>query len=138
MAKEVILNARFTLATVDYSAQVESVALTFEKDTPEVTNMDSTAWRDFLAGLKSFTVRVNLKRDADLSGFDAAVFGFYNGTATTAFTIKHKTGTTAPAIPEWQGNLIVNQYSPIDQAVGEAYAGSFTWQGTGPITRATS
>jgi hypothetical protein len=138
MAKEVIISGRFTLATVDYSAQVESIGLTFEKDAPEVTNMDSAAWREFLSGLKSYQVRVNMKRDADLSGFDSAVFGFFNGTATTPFTIKHKSGTTAPAIPEWQGNLIVNQYSPIDQAVGEAYAGSFTWQGTGAITRATS
>ena len=46
--------------------------------------------------------------------------------------------TTAPTNPQYSGNVLVNEYNPIEGAVGDLGTTSVSWPGAGALTRATS
>lgn len=135
MAKIVIIDATLSLGGTDYSEQVKSITLTIDVDTPEVTNMESLGWKELLPGLKGWQLSVDFVKDADLSGLDAAMTTALLAGSLVAMLAKHRTGTVSTSIAEWQGNLLINQWTPLGNAVGEPYGASYTWQGTGALTR---
>jgi len=53
-------------------------------------------------------------------------------------TVKPTTAATSATNPEFQGNVVISEYNPLDGAVGDASSTSVTWPGDGAVTVATS
>jgi predicted secreted protein len=133
MAKRVVTSTRLTLATVAYDAQVEEASLEMESDAQDVTNMASGGWKEFLGGLKSWKLTVSFKKDADMSGLDAAMFAAFG--TVIAMTLKGTSDAISTANADFQGSILVSKWTPIAGKVGEVFGGSYTWEGTGALTR---
>lgn len=136
MAKTVVKNFTITIGGTDYAAQVKGreLAITFEEH--DVTNADSGTDREFIAGLSSYDFTVQLVKDGDLSGLDAAMWAA-RGTSV-AWTTKQTDASTSAANPQYSGNAIVMNWSPFSGEVGSLFVGELKLKGTGAITRATS
>lgn len=139
MAKIVIKAAYLALGGTDYSAQCDSIELTVEADDVAVTNFGSGGWKESLQGIKNATLNFQLKQDADLSGFDAAVWAvlIHATTNTLAFEVRQSSGSVSTANPKFTGSTLVIQ-SGVSLKLGEAFGRSFAWPVTGAVTRATS
>lgn len=136
MAKTVIKGGYFTLGGQDYSAFVDSVELQVEIAEGNTTNYAGNGWEEFLAGMKSFQLSVNWKKDADLSTIDAALWTAIEGaTGTLAFALRHSSGAIATTNPEYQGTVLVTNWNSGPGQIGQVYGGQNTWRGTGAITR---
>lgn len=136
MAKAVIKGGVFTLGGQDYSAFVSSVEVQVEIAEGNTTNYAGDGWEEFLAGMKSYNVAIEWKKDFDLSTIDAAVWAAINGaTGVLAWTLKKDSGALAADNPEYQGNVLVTNWSSGPGQIGQVFGGSNTWRGTGAITR---
>lgn len=141
MAKTIIDDPDVTIGGTDYSAQVSSAELNLSREVQDSTNFDSGLDTESVVGMRSASITLNFKKDANLSGLDAAIFTQYNTDAATglAFVLSRDAsvaiGTTNP---DYSGTLQVTEWSPIQGSVGDLYGGSVTWPVTGAVTRATS
>ena len=138
MAKIVVTGTYWTLATVDYSAQVRSAGLTLNGPEVDVTNMGSAGWREFLSGVKAGQLDVDLVKDNDLSVLDSAVWTNFSAGTATAFTLQQTSGAKSTSNPSYEGSVIITTWQPIMGAVGGAFGGSISWPTTGAITRDTT
>lgn len=135
MAKQVVKVGYVTLGGVDYSAQIDNAALNIEIETGDVTNFAGSGWKEFVPGLKSFALELNFKKDALLSGLDAAVQTAIDGAGTLAFAVRLSSGAISTDNPEFQGTVVVTSWMQGPGQLGQVFGGSVTWQGTGAIVR---
>ena len=137
MAKQVIKNAFLTLGGTDYTAQIESIELSVEADKQVVTNMDSAGWEESLQGIKSGSITVAMKMDADLSGFFAALWAvFIHATTNTwAAVLKREDAATSASNKSYSFSVLVTQ-AGLNLSVGQAFGRSFTFPITGAVTAA--
>lgn len=133
MAKFVVTGTNLKLATVAYAAQIDEASLELTVDVQDTTNMASLGWKEIIGGLKSFNLSVSFKKDSDLSGLDATMFAAFG--TVIAFTLQKTTGTVSATDPQYAGSVLVSKWTPIAGKVGEVFGGSYTWEGTGSITR---
>jgi len=136
MAKEVITGAVFTLATVDYSDELSEATIELEVDSHDSTTFASSGWKENIGGLKGFSLTLNFKKDADMSGLDLATWDD-KGTVI-AFTLGKDAAAPAAASPEYRGSVLIDKWTPLAANVGSMHEGSVTWPGTGTLTRAVA
>jgi hypothetical protein len=136
MAKQIIQNPVVILNSGTISANVAQATINLTADDIEVTNFTSTA-RERIGGLKDGTFSMDVHQDYAVSAIDSIVFPLVGGTAA----IKVRPGGTAAigtANPEYQFNVLVTEYNPIDSAVGDLATFSVSWPITGAVARATA
>jgi hypothetical protein len=136
MAKQIIQNPVVILNSGTISANVAQATINLTADDIEVTNFTSTA-RERIGGLKDGTFSMDVHQDYAASAIDSIVFPLVGGTAA----IKVRPGGTAAigtANPEYQFNVLVTEYNPIDSAVGDLATFSVSWPITGAVARATA
>jgi hypothetical protein len=136
MAKQIIQNPVVILNSGTISANVAQATINLTADDIEVTNFTSTA-RERIGGLKDGTFSMDVHQDYAASAIDSIVFPLVGGTAA----IKVRPGGTAAigtANPEYQFNVLVTEYNPIDSAVGDLATFSVSWPITGTVSRATA
>lgn len=136
MAKTVVKNFTLTIGGTDYAAQVKGRDLAVAFEEHDVTNADSGTDREFIAGLSSYDLTIQLVKDADLSGLDAAMWTA-RGTSV-AWVSKFADTTIGVTNPQYSGNGIVMGWTPFSGEVGSLFAGELKLKGTGAITRATA
>lgn len=136
MAKLCITGTILTLATVDYSSQIAEASLEVDAAALDSTNMSSAGWMEKIGGLKSGKLTVHFKKDADLSGLDAAMFAALG--APLAFVLKETSAANSATNPAYSGSVLVTQWTPIAGAVGALFEGNYSWDTTGAVARATS
>jgi hypothetical protein len=136
MAKQIIQNPVVILNSGTISANVAQATINLTADDIEVTNFTSTA-RERIGGLKDGTFSMDVHQDYAASAIDSIVFPLVGQTAA----IKVRPGGTAAigtANPEYQFNVLVTEYNPIDSAVGDLATFSVSWPITGAVARATA
>ena len=129
---EVVLTASFiSINGIDVSEYITSIDVPVEVDTPEATAFGD-GWRTRAAdGLKDWTETSDYNQDYDT--FDPLMWPLL-GKAVALIVRPHEAVRSATN-PEWGGAPILSSYQPINGAVGELNAGSFTLMGSGPLTR---
>jgi hypothetical protein len=55
-----------------------------------------------------------------------------------AFTAKATSSANSATNPEYQGSILITEYTPLDNSVGDLAKASVSWPTTGTVTRATS
>lgn len=136
--KDPVTTLDFGGGATNYDAQISEVSIELQQDSAEATNADSSGWKEFVTGLKGYSVTINFRKDTDLSGLSLAAFdNLDSGTGTVAFVFQHATGSVSAALPSFSGTLMTGGWK-WGGAVGSLFEHSQTMTGTGALARVTS
>lgn len=128
-------DASVVINSVDLSDHVRQVSLTVSAD-----DLDDTAMGDDfmsrIGGMKDWSISLEFNQDFAASEVDATVWPLL-GTTTTV-TVKPTSAAVSSTNPSYSGDVLVTDYSPLDNSVGDLATVSVTWPGSGALTRATS
>ncbi len=133
MAVLALTTTTFVFNSVDLSDHVKSVQIAAEADQLDATAMGDS-WPEYIGGLKSGTVSVELLDDFAASNVDATTWSAFNTGTAVAVTSKPTSGAIATTNPEYQFNVIPQAWQ-FGGEVGSLAMKSLQFQITGAITR---
>jgi hypothetical protein len=137
MAKYVVTEPVILFAGSTVTSSCASVTISVEADDVETTAFGGSGWRTRIGGLKSGSVDFEFHQDFAAGSIDALFWPNLGGTVA----VKVRPGGTAAIStvnPEYQFDVLVAQYNPIDSAVGDLATVSVSLPITGVVTRATA
>ena len=137
MAKYVVTEPVILFAGSTVTSSCASVTISVEADDVETTAFGGSGWRTRIGGLKSGSVDFEFHQDFAAGSIDALFWPNLGGTVA----VKVRPGGTAAigtTNPEYQFDVLVAQYNPIDSAVGDLATVSVSLPITGVVTRATA
>ena len=135
MAKVILTDADITVNSVSVSTLSNSITLTYEKDSVEVTAFGDTGHK-FTGGLQNNAVEMQLFQDFAASQTEATIFPLV-GTPTT-LVIKPTSGATGAENPEYTiTDAMLVSHTPVAGAVGEIAMTTLSFTG-GTLAKATS
>lgn len=137
MPKFVVTDPVIVLAGGTVSTSVASVTINVEADNVDTTAFGSGGWRSAVSGLKQASMDIEFHQDMASGAIDSVVWPLLGGTAAV---VVRPGGTAAVGTsnPEYRFTVNVNQWNPIDSAVGDLATVSVSWPITGAVTRATA
>lgn len=136
MAFIVLKDAYLTVNAVDLSDHVKQVTLNYSAESLEDTAMGATT-KSRVAGLKDWSLEVEFYQDYAASEVDATLFPLV-GAAAFAIVLRPTSAAMGPTNPQFSGNVVLPEYSPVSGSVGELSTVSVTFEADGDLTRATS
>lgn len=135
MAKIVLTDAVVTVNSVVLSEYANSVTLTYEKDSVEVTGMSDSAHK-FTGGLENNSLEVAFMQDYAATKVEATVFPLV-GTTTTV-KIKPTSSAVGATNPEYTlTGCFLASHTPVAGSVGELAMTTLTFTG-GALTKAVA
>ena len=137
MAKTVLLDPVIVFAGSTVTTSCASVTISVEADDVETTSFGGSGFRTRIGGLKSGTVDFEFHQDYASGSIDGLIFPLLGGTAAVSV----RPGGTAIASasnPQFNFDVLVSSYNPVDGAVGDLNTTSVSFPITGVITRATA
>lgn len=135
MATFVLKDADVTVNAVNLSDWCTSVTVKIEVDDQEDTAMGDD-YRSRVGGLKDWSIDLDFNADFAANAVDQTLFSLLG--TSIAVTVKPTSGTTSATNPQYSGNVLVTEYSPVDGGVGDLATTSVSWPGNGALSRATS
>jgi hypothetical protein len=135
MTQFVYTDAVVTVDGDDLSDWISSATVSVEVDDVENTTFGA-GWRSRLGGLKDWSLQLTFHQDFDAAAVDATLWPLLG--TSVAVTVKGASGSTSATNPAFSGNVLMNEYSPLDGSVGDLSTTSVTWPGNGPLARGTS
>lgn len=136
MATLVLTNAYTLINAVDHSDHVRSVKINYKAETPDNTAMGAVA-HSRLPGLKDFDIEIEFNQDYAVANVDEKMFALV-GAAAFAIEIRPTTGARSTTNPAYTGNVLLPEYSPLGQRVGDLAVASVKFVGSGTLSRQTS
>jgi hypothetical protein len=136
MAPIALINARIELNSAVISTSVKKVTLPFESEELDTTTFGGSGWKSSIGGLKSASVSLDLVNDFAAAALDATTWALFNTVVTCK--VRTDSGSISTSNPEWAGSVLVNKWTPYDNAVGSLTETSVDWPATGAWARATS
>lgn len=138
MAVIVLTNAYISVGGTALSDHANSVTITYEKDSIEVTAFGDTGHK-FTGGLENNSAEITLMQDFAVSpsnSVEATIFPLV-GTTTTV-VIKPNGGTTSATNPAYTlSNTYLASHTPVAGGVGELAMTTLSFTG-GSLAKATS
>lgn len=134
MAEQVLIDSSVTINNVDLSDRVKSVSLDYSVETHDNTAMGNTT-RSKIAGFKNWTMTVDFMQDYAAAEVDATLFDLV-GAAAFPVIVKPTSAAVAVDNPSFSGDVILENYQPLNASVGELGTVSVTFNSAGPLTRA--
>lgn len=135
MATFAFTDASVVVNSEDLSDHVRQVTLNVSADELDDTAMGDT-YRSRIGGLLDWSVTIEWNQDFAASEVDATLFPIL-GTVVTV-TVKPTSAAVSATNPSYSGSVLVNDYSPMSNSVGDLATTSVNWPGAGALTRATS
>ena len=136
MAVFAFTDASVTINSVDLSDHVRSVTLTLTSEELDTTAMSSTGYRTRSGGLKDGSLSLEFNQDYASSEIDATFNGIIG--TVVAFVVKPTSGSVSSTNPSYSGSVLITEYSPLANAVGDLAVASMTFPTSGATTRAVS
>lgn len=135
MAKIILTDASITVNSVSVSSLSNSITLTYEKDSVEVTAFGDSGHK-FTGGLQNNSCEMQLFQDFAASQTDATIFPLV-GTPTTV-VIKPTSGAVSATNPSYTlTDTMLVSHTPVAGAVGEVAMTTLSFTG-GTLVKATS
>lgn len=125
-----------TLNSVDHSARVAAAELDLQGVQLDTTNFGSGGWEEAIGGLKSFTLKLMFQQNFASTTVDDLLWALFN--TVTTFALRPTSGSVSATNPEYQGSVLINEFTPMSGSVGDLLTMDLTWPGSGTVTRATS
>ncbi len=136
MAVFAFTDASVTINSVDLSDHVRQVSLSLTAEELDTTAMSATGYRTRAGGLKDGSLTLEFNQDFASSEIDATFNGIIG--TVVAFVVKPTSGSVSSTNPSYSGNVLITEYMPLANAVGDLATVSMTFPTSGAITRATS
>tara|TARA_R110002020_G_scaffold63314_1_gene169136 strand:- start:5809 stop:6219 length:411 start_codon:yes stop_codon:yes gene_type:complete len=131
-----LTDASLVINSVDLSDHVRSVTLSITSEELDTTAMSSTGFRTRAGGLKDGSLAIEFNADFASSEIDATFNGII-GTVVT-FVVKPTSGSVSATNPSYSGSVLITEYSPLANGVGDLATLSVTFPTSGAILRAVS
>jgi len=135
MASFAFTDAMVVIDSVDLSDHVTKVKLSVSADDLENTAMGQE-YKSRIAGLKDWSVDVEFNQDFAADKVDDTMWPLLGTTPT--ISIRPTSGSVSATNPEYEGPILIKEYTPMDGSVGDLAKVSFSWPGAGDLTRSTS
>lgn len=135
MGSFAFIDARVEVNSVVLSGFCRGVTVNVSADELDDTAMGDT-YRSRIGGLKDWSVAPEFNSDFAASAVDATIWPLL-GTTTTV-KVRPTSASIAATNPEYSGTVLVSQYNPFSNSVGDLATSSATWPGAGTLSRATS
>lgn len=134
MAEILFRDAFVTLAAIDLSDHVRSVAINYKAESPETTPMGSTA-KTRLGGLLDWSLDVEFNQDHATSKVDQTLFPLV-GTLVAVVVRPIKGTIVSVTNPNYTGNAIMTEHDPVAGKVGDVGICKCKFVGSGALVRA--
>ena len=135
MAQIVLTDASITVNSVSLGNRANSVELTYEVDSVEVTAFGDTGHK-FTGGLQNVSCTIQFQQDFAAANVEATIYPLV-GTTTTV-VIKPTSGAVSSTNPSYTlSNTFLASHQPVAASVGELAMTSLTFTG-GSLAKATS
>lgn len=118
MAVYVFTDGLLVVNSVDISDHTKSITLRYEAELLDDTVMGCTT-RSNLPGLKNWNIEAEVLQDFDDNNIDEMMFGLVGAAYFPVRTRSNKTAAISASNPEYQGNGVVDGYTPLTGGVGE-------------------
>ena len=128
-------DAKVTVNGVDLSTYVRQATINVSAAELEDTAMGDT-FRSRVAGLKDWSVNLEFNQDFAAGAVDATLWPLLG--TTTVVTVKATSAANSATNPQYSGSVLVSQYNPLTNGVGDLATTSVTWQGAGTLSRLTA
>lgn len=135
MAEIVLKTPQFTINAVDLSAYVKQVTVKYDAEAKDKTASGDDP-REFLGGLKNWTMDLTLNQDYAAGTVDATLFSIVG--STVAVAARATSAAKSATNPSFEGNVILTSYTPLGGSVGEVLEAPITLQGSGTLSRVTA
>lgn len=135
MAVEPLFDAFLSLSATNVSSWITDVNFEVSANELEDTRMGMT-WEGKLGGLKKGTIKVDFEQDFAASQLDSILWPMFG--TTVAFVLRPKSTAVGASNPQWSGNVLISNLTPIAGSIGEIPMQSLTWPASGTITRAVA
>ena len=135
----VLDNAFLSFGGIDISTWVSSVTINYSKAEVESTAMSNTGIAR-LAGLADWSIDVTCNQDFTVTtGLDPQIQAVIMAGTQSAVLLRPDSGAVSTSNPEYGGNGIVFEYTPVDGSVGDLATTTFTITGSDGValTRVT-
>ncbi len=136
MAEQVFTDASVVIDSVDLSDHVKSVSIDYSVETHDNTAMGDTT-RSKISGFKNWTITCEFMQDYASASVDATLFDLV-GASSFTITVKPTSAAVSATNPSFSGSAILENYQPVNAAIGELGTVSVTFNSAGTLTRATS
>jgi hypothetical protein len=126
----ILLDAQFTVNAVVYPNT--NVAIAMSQEAVSYSESGNTTASKFVGntgGLISWTVEAEVNEEA------AAFFTLFTAGVPTPIKIKAKSSANSTTNPQWTGEALLVDYSPLQGSHGEANKVSLSFVGSGELTR---
>ncbi|UUV34379.1 phage tail tube protein [Amycolatopsis roodepoortensis] len=136
MGKFVLLAGSVKLAGNDLSNYGSSAELSLESEAEDATTFGSGGWQEFLAGLKSGSLKVKFKQDMANGALDSIMWPLFGTVAT--FEVKATQAAVSASNPAYSGNVLISQHTPLSGEVGKIVEADLEFQTSGAVARVTA
>lgn len=135
MASYAFIDCRLEVNSVVLSSFCRGVTLNISADELDDTAFGDT-YRSRIGGLKDWSLAPEFNSDFAASAVDVTLFPLL-GTTTTV-KVRPTSSAIGATNPEYSGSVLVSQYNPFGNSVGDLATVSVQWPGAGTLSRATS
>jgi len=136
MAKKVLLDAVLSIDNNDLTQWCAKVELADEFEEKEVTTFSSGGAKEVLGGLESGNVGITFRNDHASGELDEIMWGLRR--SVVSFTVRADAAAVTTSNPQYSGEILINQWSPIMGSVGDVNELDVTYPLSGPLVRSTS
>ncbi|GIH07426.1 hypothetical protein Rhe02_54930 [Rhizocola hellebori] len=136
MAILALLNEYFLFNSVNLSDHTTSCVLTANADALDSTAMGDS-WRENTGGLKAGTLAATLHDDFAGGSVDATIWAAFDANVAVAVAVRPVNTTIAATNPEYQVNVLPNQWQMGGQ-VGTLAQKQLSYPTTGAMVRDTT
>lgn len=136
MAKKVLLDAQLTIDSNDLTQWCAKVELNDEFEDKETTTFSSGGAKEFLGGLESGSIGVTFKNSHTAGELDEIMWALRR--SVVSFAVRADEDAVSTSNPQYSGNILINQWSPIMGSVGDVNEFDVTFPLSGALVRATS
>lgn len=138
MAKFVLTEPVVVFAGSTVTTSTAACTISLEADDVETTAFGvSGGYRTRIAGLKQGTVDFEFHQDFGTGAIDS-LFSSYFGSTVAVKVRPGGTAAISATNPEFQFDVLVNKWNPIDGSVGDLATNKVSLPITGVVTRATA
>ena len=136
MAVFALVDFAMSINSVDLSDHNTKATLHVEADDLETTPFGTSGWRSRIGGLKGGTLELEFNQDFAASKVDATLWAAFG--TVVAWTGKATSSANSATNPQYSGSVLITEYTPFDNSVGELAKVSVTFPTSGTVSRATS
>jgi hypothetical protein len=132
----VLTQALLTVDANDLRQWCSKLEVSAEVEEKDVTVFLSLGWKEVIGGIKSGQVAATLKNDMAAAALDSILWPLLGN--TVPWTARASNAAIGTSNPQYSGNLLLKNLTPISGGVGDVNEASYTWPTSGAIARATS